>query len=380
MLAALVVLASATTLYTNTESVTAVREHDGAIWVTTSGGLERYDATTLARTAVTAAAPTAPSPPSVSPRYQGARETVRVTTSAGVVVGTAGAGVWIDGPTPRRLTPTGQICGNHVVALVEWKGTTWAATFDRGVCWLDGDRWVTPTTDFRMTNDLIVTPHGLVVAASEGLFVSADGVDFARWAGVDGTGFNDLALDGDVLYATIPGALWRVPLARKAGKKPTARWVPGGSHAMQAVTVGAGAVWVTSEDRGVLRLDRDRKKRDVVVHDRVAGLPTSWHIDVAVAGGTTWVATLRHGLLARDRGGAWTRVAGLEDTWLLFVGADASGRGVWVGAQGGLYHVDARGTVTDESAILPETTVHVVADRGAELWVGTEGGLVRVRR
>lgn len=379
MLAALVVLASAT-LYTNTESVTDVREHDGAIWVTTSGGLERYDATTLARTAVTATPPSAPSAPSVSPRYQGARETVRVATSAGVVVGTAGAGAWIDGPTPRRLTPTGQICGNHVVALVEWKGKTWAATFDRGVCWLDGDRWVTPTTDFRMTNDLIVTKKGLVVAASEGLFVTTDGVGFARWVGVDEVGFNDLALDGDVLYATMPGALWRVPLTRKAGTKPTARWVPGGSHAMQAVAVGDGAVWVTSEDRGVLRLDRDRKKRDVVVNDRAAGLPTSWHIDVAITGGTTWVATLRHGLLARDHGGAWRRVAGLESAWLLFVGADASQRGVWVGAQGGLYHVDEHGTVTDEGALLPQPDVHVVADRGAELWVGTEGGLVRVRR
>jgi len=379
MLAALVVVASATTLYTNTETVTAVREHDGAIWVTTSGGLERYDAATLARTDVTPTAPTPPAPPSVSPRYAGARETVRVDTSAGVVVGTAGNGVWLDGATPRRLTPTGQICGNHVVAVVEWKGATWAATFDRGVCRLDGERWVTPATEFRMANDLAVTPRGLVVAASEGLFVTQDGVAFTRWAGVDETGFNDLALDGDVLYATMPGALWRVPLTRKAGKRPTARWVPGGSHAMQAVAVGAGAVWVTSEDRGTLRLERNRKRRTIVVSDRVAGLPTSWHIDVATTGATTWVATLRHGLLAHT-GTTWSRIAGLEDAWLLFVGADAAARGVWVGAQGGLYHVDDDGTVTDHSALLPEPNVHVVVDRGAELWVGTEGGLVRSRR
>lgn len=380
MLAALVVLASATTLYTNTETVAAVAEHDGAIWVTTSGGLERYDATTLARTAVTPAPPQPATAPAVAPRYQQARETVRVATSAGVIVGTAGNGAWLDGVTPRRLTPRGQICGNHVVAVVEWRGATWAATFDRGVCRLDGDRWVTPTTDFRMANDLIVTKRGLVVAASEGLFVSTDGTTFARWAGVDGEGFNDLALDGDVLYATIPGALWRVPLARRAGRTPTARWVPGGSHAMQAVSVGAGAVWVTSEDRGTLRVERDRKRRDVAVADRAAGLPTSWHIDVATTGATVWVATLRHGLLARAADGAWSRVPGLEDAWLLFVGADADARGVWVGAQGGLYHVDADGTVTDASAVLPEPNVHVVADRGGELWVGTEGGLVRVRR
>lgn len=380
MLAALVALAGATTLYTNTEQVSAIAEHDGAIWVTTSGGLERYDATTLDRTAVGPAPAPAAEAPAVQPRYQGARETVRVTTSAGVLVGTAGNGVWLDGPSPRRLTPTGQICGNHVVALADWNGATWAATFDRGVCRLDGERWVTPATDFRMVNDLAVTRAGLVVAASEGLFVTADGVTFTRWAGVDGEGFNDLALDGEVLYATTPGALWRVPLARSAGKQPTARWVPGGAHAMQAVTVGAGAVWVTTEDRGVLALARNRRDRSVTIHDRAAGLPTSWHIDVATTGKSVWVATLRHGLLRRDAQGAWTRVAGLEGAWLLFVGADARGRGVWVGAQGGLYHVDERGAVTDASSALPDPNVHVVAERGRALWVGTEGGLVRVIR
>ncbi|MBK7194620.1 MAG: hypothetical protein IPH80_19250 [Myxococcales bacterium] len=39
---------------------------------------------------------------------------------------------------------------------------------------------VTPTTD-RVANDLLVTPRGLVVAASEACDVSKDGVHFARW-------------------------------------------------------------------------------------------------------------------------------------------------------------------------------------------------------
>lgn len=378
MLAALVVL-GATTLYTNTETVTAVEERDGAIWVTTSGGLERYDATTLARTAVTAAPPSAPQNPAVAPRYQGFRETARVATSAGVLVGTAGNGVWLDGATPRRLTPTGQICGNHVVAVTTWKKKTWVATFDRGVCWLDGDRWVTPATDFRMANDLAATRKGLFVAASEGLYLSTDGVTFAPVPGVDEDGFNDLALDGDLLYATMPGAMWRVPLARRAGKRPTAKWVPGGAHALQAVAIADGAVWLTSEDRGALRLDRDRKQQqDVAIHDRAAGLATSWHIDVAGTTDGVYVATLRHGLLARDRAGAWRRVAGLEDAWLLFVGADRAGTGVWVGAQGGLYHVGPGDTVTDHSAVLPEPNVHVVADLAKATWIGTEGGLLRI--
>lgn len=373
MLAGLVAMAAATALYTNTETVAAVEERDGALWVTTTGGRERYDLATLTRTEVTPAPTPAAAPLAVAPRYQGARETVRLSTSVGVVVGTAGNGVWLDGATPRRLTPTGQICGNHVVALTVWKGKPWVATFDRGVCWLDGDRWVKPTTDFRMANDLAVTRKGLVVAASEGLYVSKDGVRFARWKGIIDTGWNDLAVDGDELYATIPGAMWRLPVGRR-GRRAITRWKPGGSKALQAVVAGGGAVWVTSEDRGVL----DVSAREVAIHDRVAGLPTSWHIDVALIGGQPWVATLRHGLLRRGADGTWTTVAGLGSPWLLFVGADAAGTGAWVGAQGGAYHVSADGAVRDLSAVLPEPNVHVIAEAAGSLWIGTEGGLVRL--
>lgn len=377
MLAALIVLASATTLHTNTETVSAVAERDGALWVTTTGGLERYDLATLARTSVEPV----PQPPAaalaVAPRYQGARETVRVSTSIGTVVGTAGNGVWLDGAAPRRLTPDGQICGNHVVAVTTWKQATWVATFDAGVCWLEGDRWVKPATPFRMANDLAVTRLGLVVAASEGLFVSTDGAAFARWEGIADTGFNDLAVDGDTLYATMPGALWQLPLHRRAGRART-RWKPGGSKALQAVVAERGAVLVTSEDRGLLAMQR--RGTDVEVHDRAAGLATSWHIDVALDAGAAHVATLRHGLLRRDPTGTWTRL--LPDAWLLFAGTDPRG-GVWVGAQGGVYHVDRAGTVTDHTSLLPahlDRNVHVIAAHRRALWIGTEGGLVRVAR
>ena len=376
MFAAAMVVAAATAVYSNTETVAAVAEQDGALVVTTTGGVERYDLTTLARTDVTMAPPPPAAALAVAPRYKGARETVRVSTSIGVVVGTAGNGVWLDGATPRRLTPTGQICGNHVVAMTTWKKRTWVATFDRGVCWLDGDRWVTPTTDFRMANDLIVTPRGLVVAASEGLYVSKDGKSFARWKGIVDDGFNDLALVNGELYATMPGALWRLPVAKGARRART-RWKLGGAKALQAVAADATGLWVTSEDRGVLQPIGDD---DVAIHDRVSGLPTSWHIDVALIGGQPWIATLRHGLLRRAADGRWSQLAGLESAWLLFVGADAAGTGAWVGAQGGVYHVGADGTVTVPTVTLPEPNVHVVAELAGALWIGTEGGLVRTTR
>ncbi|MEZ4401593.1 MAG: hypothetical protein R3B06_16325 [Kofleriaceae bacterium] len=372
MLAAVVAVVAATAVYTNTETVAAVAEQDGALVVTTTGGVERYDLATLTRTAVTMAPPPAAAPLAVAPRYQGARETVRVTTSIGTVVGTAGNGVWLDGPAPRRLTPTGQICGNHVVAVTAWQGHTWVATFDRGVCFLDGDRWVTPATDFRMANDLAVTKRGLVVAASEGLYLSTDGVTFARWPGIVDTGWNDLAVVGNELYATIPGALWRLPLG-PGGRRARTRWKLGGARALQAVAGTKAGLWVTSEDRGVLEVG----PKDVAIHDRVSGLPTSWHIDVAIIGAQPWVATLRHGLVRRRADGTWQQVPGLEQAWLLFVGGDRAGTGAWVGAQGGVYHVDAAGTVTQPAVALPDANVHVVVEDRAGVWIGTEGGLVR---
>jgi ligand-binding sensor domain-containing protein len=148
----------------------------------------------------------------------------------------------------------------------------------------------------------------------------------------------------------------------------------GGAKALQAVAADRAGLWVTSEDRGTLQAIGDD---DVALHDRVSGLPTSWHIDVALIAGQPWVATLRHGLVRRGADGAWTQVAGLETAWLLFVGADRAGTGAWVGAQGGVFHVDAAGHVTTPPIALPEPNVHVVGELDGALWIGTEGGLVR---
>jgi len=115
------------------------------------------------------------------------------------------------------------------------------------------------------------------------------------------------------------------------------------------------------------------------IFDRAAGLPTSWAVDVAVVGRSVWVATLRHGLLRRGSDGLWAQVPALAGEWLLFVGPDAVGRGVWVGGQGGLYHVDGAGQVSGFTG-LPHPNVHVVVERGGEVWIGTEGGLVRAPR
>ena len=400
-------------VYTNTTTVEAVAVAGDTVWVATGGGVEAYDARTLAwrRVYTTAdglaandvrglnvvagapvartdrasctiagdrwtcsAAPALPAPePRVARSFQGARETQRVATAAGVLVGTAGRGLWLDGAAPRRLTPEGQICSNHVTTVVEHAGAVWFGTFDEGLCRWDGTRFERAAAPFRMVNDLAATPKGLFVAASEGLFVTTDGKTFAEVAGVPEKGMNDLAYADGTLYATSPAAMWRLPLTAAAKKKARLRafWRPGRTRAIQAVAAAGGAVWLASEDKGALRVGK--KAADAEVFDRAAGLPSSWALDVAVAGGDAWVATLRHGLVRIDPAGRVSQVMGLPDPWLLHVSADPDGRSVWVGAQGGLARVGQGGEVTTLHE-LPHPNVHVAWRKGALLVVGTEGG------
>jgi len=426
---------------TNTEQVEALALGAGALWVGTRGGLERYEPGTWRRRAVytteqglpanavyrvevtgggvnfrtghasctlqegatVACRPAprwAPALPSTRARWQGARVTAELVVEGRRVIGTAGAGLWLDGASPRRLTPLGQLCSNHVVALAEWQGRTWLASFDEGLCSAPatpggGDRpsgaaddgsptFTRATLGARMINDLAVTPEGLFVATANGLFLSTEGQRFARVEAVESTGINDLAYDParGVLWATAPNALWRVPLAGARGRfrRLRALWNPGGSLSLQAVEVASeGSVWLASEDRGALRLQADGRWE---IFDRAAGLPTSWAMEVAAGpDGAIYVATLRHGLLRLDgrrpRARAHTRVAGLPNEWMLHASAehaaDGAVRGLWVGTQDGAARLAPDGQVAPLAG-LPDPNVHALARTSTGVWVGTEGG------
>ena len=399
-------------IYTNTEYVEGLAATGETLWAATRGGVEEYDLGSLTRrrilttkaglptTAVlgieirdgalvaltkdqrctllgdrfaceAAAMAALPTPTSTTPElWNGARVTARLVVGSRRFVGTADRGLWLGGARPRRLTPTGQLCGNHVTAIAEFAGETFLGTFDEGLCHFDGKRFVPVSVPFRMVNDMASTPHGLFVATTSGLFRTRDGRHFESVYLFDTRAINGLAVDGDTLWATNPAVLWEIPLGPG---RPRGYWQPGGTHSLQAVDVAAGVVWLASEDRGLLR----KRGRHFQIFDRAAGLPTSWVVDVAaMPDGTAYAATLRHGLVHVDGKGHAEAVAGSPDAWLLHVGRDDAG--VWLGTQGGAARIE--GKASQVLADLPNPCVHSLYEAAAGLWVGTEGGVALYER
>ena len=300
--------------------------------------------------------------------FQGTRVTARLTVNGREWVGTAEKGLWLQGLRPRRLTPGGDVCGNHVMAMAEFQAQLWLGTFDEGLCRYDGQRFVAVRTPFRLVNDVVVAGGSLYVATTVGLFRTRDGLRFDKVALFDTRGVNDLAVDGDTLWATSTATLWRIPVGRRG--MPKGFWTPGGTSSLQAVDAKDGHVWLATEDRGLLRM----QGKTFEVFDRAAGLPSSWVLDVAADGeGGVFGATLRDGLVRIDKGGRITKVLGLPDAWLLHVSPGS--QGVWVGTQAGAARV-ITGKVSTLPA-LPNPCVHAVLEVGTDLWVATEQGLAR---
>jgi hypothetical protein len=144
------------------------------------------------------------------------------------------------------------------------------------------------------------------------------------------------------------------------------------------VAVGAGAVWMSSEDRGVIRFTEG----EIQILDRASGWSTSWVMDAAVAGDRTlYAATFRHGLVAVELDDASQPrperarvVAGLPDHWLLRVHLHQGA--LWVGTQQGAARI--HDGVVELVRGLPHPCVHAVAIYRGQAWLATEGGLALV--
>jgi ligand-binding sensor domain-containing protein len=226
-----------------------------------------------------------------------------------------------------------------------------------------GAGFVALATPFRFINALRSSGDALFVAANEGLFRTRDGQRFERVPEVPERGVNGLALSGRTLWVTSPAALHRVPLD---GGRAESMWTPGGSTALQGVSVRGQEVWLASEDRGVLRV----RGTQVESYDALRGLDSSWVLDVAVdPHGVAYAATLRHGLFAIDRDGQ-VRKVDLPSAWLLRLGWLHDR--LWVGTQDGL----VRDAVAPGAArvSLPGLCVHSLLAAGDTVWVGTETG------
>jgi hypothetical protein len=428
----------ATALFTHTRYVEDIAVEGATAWVATRGGLEVYGlldgrrqrlyttADGLAeihvrqvhalagrvqartqshrcqleneRFTCTPAAALATPEPTLAPRFQDARVTARAAFVGGELIGTAGSGLWLrrdhtahheqshepndEIDQPILLTPEDQICSNHMMAMAEFREKLYLGSFDEGLCVTDGARFQRLDTPFRMVNDMLATPEGLFVATTTGLYQSVDGVRFDKVEFVSARGVNGLAFDGATLYATTPATLWRIPLTGSGarGRKPRPRqhWLPGGSRAIQKVAVGAGAVWMSSEDRGVIRFTES----EIQILDRASGWTTSWVMDAAVAADRTlYAATFRHGLVAvalddagLPRPETARAVPGLPDSWLLRVHLRQGA--LWVGTQQGAARI--HDGAVDLVRGLPHPCVHAVAIYRGQVWLATEGGLALV--
>ena len=384
-------------LYTSTAQVESIAAAGAILWAATGGGVEEYslpdgtrrrlyttqdgldsnhvrkvsfDGVLHARTEscectlretrfLCLPAPLLPEAvPAVSRRWHGERETDRLNVGPQTIVATAG-GLFLG---ERRITPPGQICGNHIEALAEFRGELWAGAFDGGVCVRRGGAWHPVRAPFRMVNDLRATPRGLYAAAAEGLFVSRDGRRFRREARVRERGANRLASSKRWLFVTTPSVLYAIGLDRDIVR----RWRhPAGSTALQSVTVSRGEVWLASEDRGVIR----KRGGKFESFDRASGLPSSWTVDVApTRQGGVWAASLRDGAFRLSRGGSVRESSADPNAWGLRL-YDDGGRMLF-GTQQGLQGA--------RTPALPDPHVHALLRTREALWIGTEGGLLSV--
>ncbi|HSQ64091.1 MAG TPA: hypothetical protein VLM85_12785 [Polyangiaceae bacterium] len=364
----------------DTLDVRAVSVHDGRVVVETASS---HCSLHGERFACRSARPPAPAVPR-DETFAGAPVTARLSTSAGELVGTRGAGLWIarGGQQPVALGPHEQAPRSFVRKVVFYKNKAFVATFDDGLLSLAA----TPaslaaqpgllasarltTAQARMINDVATDGNTLWVAANEGLFFSRDGAKFERVDRIEQRSVTSLALDHDRVWATTNAALWKLR-TRGTPRVEGNWWRPAGTRSLQAVAVSRGSVFLASEDRGVIAFD---SRGAFTVFDKLAGLPTSWVLALASDGrGGVFAATLRDGVMHLDARGAWSMLEGLPSDWTLDVTADDAG--VCVGTQGGAACYDAEGkTVTRRLLGLPDPRVHDVQRIGGRLFVGSEAG------
>ncbi len=395
-------------IYTNTDDVEDLASDGKSVWVATRGGLAQYDASNHTRVRLFTTAhgldtpwvrsvrilangiveartrtqrcalrdqsfhcvPAPMSPPrvTVGQYHRGLRVTATRAVAGETWRGTAGGGLWV-GDT--SVTPTGELCGNHVTSLERHEGDLWVGTFNDGLCVRLGERFEARPAPFRMVNALASTPKGLYVAAGEGLFRTTDGVHFDRVVEVSERGANGLAFDGKSLFVTTPGALHRLRI--QGGPSRGAWWLPGGSRSLQSVSIAGSNLWMATEDRGVIRFDlRHGRRAQFDVFDRTRGLESSWMLDAAgTCDGGVIAATLQSGFVHIDAHGRAARLDGMPDPWGLTVHASRSG--TWVGSQGGAALI-SNGTVRRVEG-LPDGRVHAILEEADGVYFGTELGL-----
>lgn len=299
-------------------------------------------------------------------------------------VGTRDSGVYLRSAEGwRRVTPTGQLCGNHITALTRHKGRLVVGTFDRGVCWQKDDgRWQSFRTPALPSNMVLgVTSDGerLYVSTTYGLGL----YDGKVWTQVAYGGRNPVALGKlsvlaavrmDKGVALVDG---RGASIVATGGQPLSLVerlpVPQGWSEHASVADGAGRfLWMASEDRGLLRWDGSRWQR---FHDG-RDLTDNWVTAIAVdAKGRAIAGTCQDGFSYFD-GSRWTRVreaAGLPSRAIVATALVPGG--ALIGTLLGAAHFDAVSGTVRALPRLADPRVYAILVEGDSALFGTEGGL-----
>jgi hypothetical protein len=309
--------------------------------------------------------------------HAGARVTAELPLKEGKLVGTAGKHAFLAGvPLAENQLPD-----RHITALALFLGRLWVGTFNGGLASEDsaGKLHPHPSPD-RLINALAPGKEHLFVGTSRGLYRTKDGSTFEKVAFVEDAVVG-LAFDGTSMWATSPGAIYRI----KDGPGPASDvwWLPGGSRSLQKVSAVPGAVWFGTEDRGAILMKVGprivSKDKLFTVFDRTSGIDSSWSLAVAaLPGGGALVTTLREGLTYIPARGSPRPVAASVSDWGL--AALATAGGAWIGTQGGAAYVSDEGHTATLIEGLPDERVHVFLEekrkgRPTRLYIGTENGL-----
>lgn len=309
--------------------------------------------------------------------HQGARVSVEKRLPEGRLVGTAGGHAYLG--EARLGTP--MLPDRHITALSVFQEKLWVGTFNGGLAREHEKDQFQPIPSPKMhINALQTGREHLFVGTSDGLFKTNDGVKFERVELVE-QAVVGLAFDGTSIWATTPGALYRIRDGR--GPPSDVWWMPGGARSLQKVSAVPGYVWFGTEDRGAIVMKVGARTtasdKPFTVFDRGKGLASSWSLAVAAApDGGAWMTTLREGLtFIPPRGESYRVKTGVSD-WGL--SALATPGGVWVGSPNGAAFVEEGGKVARAISDLPDPRVHAfLLDRRKEnagrLWIGTENGL-----
>lgn len=309
--------------------------------------------------------------------HHGTRVSAEISLPEGSFIGTAGGHAYLG--DERLGTPA--LPDRHVTSLALFGGYLWVGTFNGGLAREDQHGTMRPVrSPGNLINALQAGPEHLYVGTSHGLFRTKDGGHFERVEMVE-QAVVGLAFDGTSIWASTPGALYRIRDGR--GPRSDVWWMPGGSRSLQKVSATPGYIWFGTEDRGVVSMkvgdSTMSKDKPFTVYDRSGGLPSSWSLAVAARpDGSAWMTTLREGVSFIPRSGeAVPVVTGVSD-WGLSALADPNG--VWIGTQGGATFLENDGLKSYPVRALPDPRVHAFlmdsrSKHSARLWMGTENGL-----